>query len=156
MRRLIAWWSARLAAARWGAVVAEMGLLWWTSSLPMDGSGGGVARSLLHNSAHVIAYGGMGAMALLAVCGAGPPRPSAAVRAIAIAAAYGAIDEVHQRYVPGRACSLADLGSDTMGAALGCALVGHALTRRRLWLWATGAAGTMAIAAVLLATFTSW
>ncbi|QQO11303.1 VanZ family protein [Breznakiella homolactica] len=36
-----------------------------------------------------------------------------------IASAYGAADEIHQYFVPGRSCSVWDWLADTLGAALG-------------------------------------
>lgn len=38
--------------------------------------------------------------------------------AIALAVAYGALDECHQWFVPGRECSLADWHCDSAGAAV--------------------------------------
>ena len=42
--------------------------------------------------------------------------------ALAIATAYGASDELHQRYVPGRTADLQDLRADATGAAGGIAI----------------------------------
>ncbi|MBI3962103.1 MAG: VanZ family protein [Deinococcus sp.] len=39
--------------------------------------------------------------------------------ALAVAALYGASDEIHQYFVPGRAASLGDLAADLLGSALG-------------------------------------
>lgn len=39
--------------------------------------------------------------------------------AIAIAVAYGALDEVHQAFVPGRQSSLLDVAADLVGATAG-------------------------------------
>jgi len=156
MRRLVEWWSARAAAARWGLVLAEMALLWWTSSQQLDGGGAGLLRSLLHNCAHVVAYGAMGALALIARRGRRPARGSDVFVAVALAMAYGAVDELHQRFVPGRSCSLADLGADTFGAALGAALVDLATgVGSRAWLRIAGST-IAAAAAVCCATFTDW
>jgi len=43
----------------------------------------------------------------------------AIVVAIGIAAGFGAADEWHQRFVPGRSTELADWGTDSLGAAVG-------------------------------------
>jgi VanZ family protein len=40
------------------------------------------------------------------------------VRAVGLAAAWGAIDETHQLFVPGRQASLWDFATDVAGAAL--------------------------------------
>jgi len=156
MRRLVQSWSARAAGARWGLVLVEMGLLWWTSSQQLDSGGGALLRSLLHNSAHVVAYGAMGALALMARRGRRPARAGDAFVAVAIAMAYGAVDELHQRFVPGRSCSLADLGADTFGAALGAALVDLATGIGRRVVLRTVVFAFAAAAAVCCATFTDW
>ena len=46
----------------------------------------------------------------------------AALIAIAIAACFGAIDEWHQQYIPGRSTELADWYADSLGAAAGTLL----------------------------------
>lgn len=40
-----------------------------------------------------------------------------------IAVVYAATDEIHQYFVPGRACRLMDVGIDSAGALAGCLLV---------------------------------
>jgi hypothetical protein len=45
--------------------------------------------------------------------------PGHAVAAWGISAAYGASDELHQLFVPGRFCDPADLAADAFGAAAG-------------------------------------
>ena len=55
-------------------------------------------------------------------------RWRAAAIAIAVAAAFGAIDEWHQQYIPGRSTELADWYADSLGATTGALLV--AATRR--------------------------
>ena len=41
---------------------------------------------------------------------------------VAVSAAYAVTDEIHQYFVPGRACRLLDVGIDTCGAVFGTAL----------------------------------
>ena len=48
------------------------------------------------------------------------PR-KAAVLALCLGAAFGATDELHQRFVPGRDSSVYDLAADVVGAGLGAA-----------------------------------
>jgi VanZ family protein len=45
------------------------------------------------------------------------PRPRAAVLAVVLASFYGASDELHQYFVPGRSCDVFDWLADTGGAA---------------------------------------
>lgn len=151
------WWARRPWALRWGAVVAEMGLLWWLSSRQIDSFGTGILRALLHNGAHVVAYGALGVFALLALRGTRQVGGGTdAMRAVCIAAAYGVVDELHQRCVPGRVCSLADLGADISGAVFGVATVLGLVTADRRWVWRAAVAAACAMAAVALATFTDW
>ena len=50
-------------------------------------------------------------------------RRYALLGAFLIAIAYGALDEFHQSFVPGRSATLADLGLDALGALLGLAAI---------------------------------
>ena len=52
----------------------------------------------------------------------------AALLALAIGIGFGAIDEWHQQYIPGRSTELADWYADSLGAASGALL--YAATRR--------------------------
>lgn len=47
---------------------------------------------------------------------------------------YGALDEWHQSFTPGRSCSLGDWLADAIGAPLGCAAFALALWAWRKWL----------------------
>lgn len=49
--------------------------------------------------------------------------PAACLLALAIASGYGATDEFHQSFVPGRTVDVLDWATDTCGAALGATLV---------------------------------
>jgi VanZ family protein len=49
---------------------------------------------------------------------------------VAGASLFGALDEVHQRFIPGRTADPRDWTADTLGAALGAGAALRALTRR--------------------------
>lgn len=87
---------------------------------------------------HVIAYAVLGVLVRSGL-GPGLHRPLVATCAtVLIVTAYGAVDEVHQSFVPGRSPSVADGIADAVGAILGAwlgtsGIVGRlrAATRRR-------------------------
>lgn len=68
--------------------------------------------------AHFCEYLALGALLVNALRSHMPLR-RALVLAIACASAYGVTDEVHQIFVDGRYCDVADWFTDTLGAALG-------------------------------------
>ncbi|MGE3175665.1 MAG: VanZ family protein [Planctomycetota bacterium] len=156
MARSAGWWAARPRPVRWAALLGEMGLLWWSSSRQLTGAGAGWPRALLHNAAHVVAYGGMALLALLALRGGAAARRRDLWFAWGVAVAYGGVDEIHQRFVPGRTSSVADLLADAAGAALALSILLAARTGAVRWRRCGWAAGFVAAAAVLLATFSDF
>jgi VanZ family protein len=75
--------------------------------------------------AHAFGYSLLGALIARAAAG-GFPRPlasHAAVLSVAMAVLYGASDEFHQRFVPGRSADVADLIADAVGATIAVAAV---------------------------------
>lgn len=78
---------------------------------------------------HAAEYAVLGAV-LARALGAGG-RPPARVLAVAmlLGSLYGASDELHQAFVPGRSAEVVDWVADTAGAALGAAA--FAFLRRR-------------------------
>ncbi len=78
---------------------------------------------------HFIEYGGLGFLTARAFFGLGVKAP-VVIGAMA-AALYGATDELHQYFVPGRSCDVRDWVADVIGAALG-AFVFHRLVQWRV------------------------
>lgn len=68
--------------------------------------------------AHIPLFAGLTLVTLWAVVG---PRALRVCLVAAMILAFAAIDEALQRWVPGRVASLADLGRDVLGIALGIA-----------------------------------
>ena len=78
--------------------------------------------------AHFGAYGLLGLLTARALLAA-PRRRSAWVGAAIGISAYGAIDEVHQRFIPGRFADVADWAADSVGGIAGLTAMA-ALSRR--------------------------
>ena len=93
------------------------------SGIPMD-----AIHLLLRKGAHMAEYAVLYLLLHRALRLSGAGRPAAC--ALLLCAAYAATDEWHQRFVPGRGPSPADVAIDTAGAAL-AALTAGALRRRR-------------------------
>ncbi|NJD20295.1 MAG: VanZ family protein [Gemmatimonadetes bacterium] len=68
--------------------------------------------------AHLILYGGLGAALAWGRSRVGASAPGA-LALWAAGVLYGASDELHQAFVPGRHVSLGDLAADAAGVALG-------------------------------------
>lgn len=144
-------WLLRLVFA-----LAIPATLWVLSSGPRDSQGGGATRAFLHNGAHVVAYVAL-AGTLWLLQARDRARPWGAALAVLCAVTYGLVDELHQRSVPGRACSIADLLTDSVGAVLGVAVLGWRRTSpchgRGSWVVLLL---VLAVGSVGLATFGPW
>lgn len=113
---------------RWGPVVAWMiGIFIFSGvSNPL----GPLSKySWAGMSAHVLEYTGLGAVLYNAFNG-DRPWTQTAWRAMAVAVAYGFLDELHQSFVPHWEFSLIDLGLDTLGAAIGVAVIAALVGRK--------------------------
>lgn len=111
--------SAPPARWLWTPVVAYMALIFFLSSLtappPLPA---GTDKDL-----HALLYAGLGVLLIRALSG-GVRRNitvAVAVTAVALAAAYGVSDELHQWFVPNRQLEMLDVVADTTGAALAAA-----------------------------------
>ena len=99
----------------WAPVVLWAGVIFAFSSVPDLGTGLGTWDTVLRKLAHTAEYALLGVLALRAV--------RSAPVAVLFASAYAVTDEVHQTFVRGRHGSPVDWLIDTVGAALGVALV---------------------------------
>ena len=125
--------ETRAAAGRSGMGIGQAFLLWMPPVLyagaiflasgvgdPPTAPGG-----LSDKHQHAMAYAGLAAVTVRAVAHGtwrGVTAGACLVAAI-LATAYGATDELHQRFVPGRSPDWLDLLADAFGAAAGAALV---------------------------------
>ena len=105
-------------ARHWGPVLAWAALIFTLSSLQMPS---GPSRIGLDKVAHLFVFATLAALLARALSGGGSGiQPSRAVMwAIALATLYGASDEFHQRFVPGRSSDVFDLAADAAGACVG-------------------------------------
>ena len=105
------------AVSLWLPVALYMAAIFWASSLSVLPSAvGGFPDWLLHSAC----YGGLALVSLRAVSGGtwAGVTPAAIATALLICAAYGASDEFHQSFVPGRAVEFRDWRNDVTGGAL--------------------------------------
>lgn len=152
---ILRWWLRRPIAVRASVPVGIMALLWWSSSVEPTTRTPNVFRALLHNGMHVVAYAALAGGWLLTLARSSwPSSPRAALLVSLVAAvAYGVVDEVHQSFVPGRVCSLADLMTDAAGATLALMVLHARLGASRNTRRALLAAVSACLACVALATF---
>ena len=159
MRRVLRGWLWLPFVVRAAVPLIVMGLLWWSSSRPPAPTPQSQLRSLLHNGMHVVAYAALAGSLLLwlgASLRLGRLPWRALLASVAIAIAYGVVDEWHQSHVPGRNCSPVDVWSDAMGAALAVTLLGHLLCRHRGCARALPFCIAGSIASVAVATWSPW
>lgn len=117
----------RRALGLWGPPVAWAGVIFSLSSQPYAGP-----PSLPDWSTHGAAYALLTLLLGRALAGGLGRRLSArrALLALALATLYGASDEFHQSFVPGRHADVWDVAKDLGGALLGTALLASGLLTR--------------------------
>ena len=100
----------------WAPVVIYMAAIFYVSSLTNPPVPANTDKPL-----HWLAYLGLAVVVVRALAGGLPRRISfgIAAAAIAITIVYGATDEVHQLFVPGRTGDVYDLMADAAGALAG-------------------------------------
>lgn len=107
--------------------LATASFIYWLSDGPLP-EGTLPSFVLSDKAAHAIAYGFLSLTLLPALhIGAGLPRPATVLRALLLAVMYGAFDEVHQGWVPGREKDIGDFLADAAGAGVA------ALAANRYW-----------------------
>lgn len=125
----------KFTALFWAPLVLWMATIFVGSSL----SAGTVNQAPLPPQDYplVLALAHIGEFAVMAILchrlllAYGPwPPPWIWLAVLALTVLYGAADEFHQSFVPGRVPSLVDLGYDSLGAVIGLTL---SETSARLW-----------------------
>jgi VanZ family protein len=112
----------RRALWLWGPVAAYLVAIFLESSVSQVPE---LPTAVTDKDAHGFLYAGLALLILRAQAGASWRNVTigAGVAAVVLSAAYGATDEFHQRFVPGRTADLLDLAADTAGAAAAVAVV---------------------------------
>ncbi len=123
--------------------IAVMGVIFFFSSQPGTESDnvsisltsllfsadlGLILNSLVRKIAHMLEYMALGAPLYIFFFTIKGRKSSTAVISIAISVLYAVSDELHQLFVPGRACGIRDMLIDSLGAAL-CITVLHLLSK---------------------------
>ena len=111
----------------WAPMIGYCATIYALSSIP----GGKVALELFEGAdklIHAIEYGLLGLLTARAL-GNGTPwrltRAEAVTGAALFCLAFGALDEIHQSYVPGRFSDFMDLFADVGGGTLAAAVYGR-------------------------------
>ena len=116
LRTLLTLYQQRLRPwMRISIVVLWAALIWVLSSQDGDSAPSSAFSRIVWNGGHVVVFGVLAGLIMLSFQG------NMAVRfrlAVATAVFYGAVDELHQGFVPGRSMDLWDLCSDGLGAGL--------------------------------------
>jgi VanZ family protein len=111
--------GARLKLRRWLPPLVWAGVILFVTSIP----GSFVPREVspYDKLVHLTIYGFFAVLLTRDLSQITPPW-RAAIVAIVVAVAFGAADEWHQRFIPGRASELSDWAADSTGAVLGAVL----------------------------------
>jgi VanZ family protein len=117
--------------ADWSPALAFMAAIFAVSGIPNLTT---LPGDLSDKVGHFCAYAVLAAFVLRGIARARwiGVTGAAAFGAWAIAAAYGATDEFHQRFVPGRTAALDDWAADALGAATAAIIIGVAAAGQRL------------------------
>jgi VanZ family protein len=116
----------RLKLRRWLPPLLWAGVIIFATSMPSEIVPQQVSK--FDKTAHFGMYAILGALVARHLAETTSPWRAALV-ALAITAAFGAVDEWHQQFISGRSTELADWRADSLGAATGAFLI--ALVRRR-------------------------
>lgn len=80
---------------------------------------------------HFVEYGGLAALFVRALASEGFPWRTAILGAVVLTSLYGATDEFHQAFVPGRLSDVRDWITDTIGGGVGALAFAYFSRRAR-------------------------
>jgi VanZ family protein len=113
---------ASRALSLWLPVVVWAAVIFTLSSIPSLGTGLGVWDTVLRKAGHMTEFAILGALLFRAL---GRELP-----AFVAGVAYALTDEIHQHFVEGRHASALDVALDSVGVAVGVALLRQFRTRQ--------------------------
>ena len=107
---------------RWAPPIFYMGFLFFASSVPGDEL---PSWGFWDKAEHLLAYSVLGILFLFPVAEArlALVTPRTGAIAVLLATLYGAFDEIHQSFTPGRSPDVHDLFADFLGATVGVVVV---------------------------------
>ena len=96
-------------------------------AIPAGAAASAVVNVILRKAGHMVAFGVLAVFVYMSM------RPGKKAFAISwlIATGYGALDEWHQSFVPGRAAAWTDAGIDSLGALAALLLIGAVRPRNK-------------------------
>jgi len=104
----------------WLPVIVWMGVIFIGSSLgKVPQVGGETMDGLVHRVAHVLEFAVLGALLLRATSNGKPVLKREIIITLIVIGLYGASDEVHQRFTPGRSSECSAVLFDVAGGAIG-------------------------------------
>ena len=89
-------------------------------AIPVSSAASEAVNVILRKTGHIFAFGILSVLIYMGL----RPRKQAFVISWLIATGYGALDEWHQSFVPGRAAAWTDVGIDSLGALAALLLIG--------------------------------
>jgi VanZ family protein len=106
----------------WGPPLVYMAVIFGLSSLsnPLPE----LTKRIWDKLLHTVEYAGLAVLLARALVREGVPLRRVLVLAVLGASLYGASDEVHQAFVPGRDSTPRDWAADTIGGLIGAAAFG--------------------------------
>ena len=104
----------------WLPVVVWMGVIFIGSSIgKVPQVGGETLDGLMHRAAHVLEFAVLGALLLRATSKDRPASKREIISTLIVIGLYGASDEFHQRFTPGRSSEGSAVLFDVAGGAVG-------------------------------------
>jgi VanZ family protein len=108
------------AAQRWGPALAVMAVIFVVSAQPKAVVPDfGAWDWNVKKAGHLLIYAALAVAWQHGLTGGRAPSARQAALAVILAGLYGATDEYHQMFVPGRGAMVVDVAIDTFGALLG-------------------------------------